>query len=117
LKKKTSNFSNILIYLEDEKGEIFTEESNVNDLLMNELNRFSGWECWAGIQNITIDGFGNVWRAICRQGEKLGSIYEGFNIPETTVFCGKVSCDCAADIQLSKARPERVSLLRVGPYK
>ena len=112
--KKISSFSNILIHIEDENGLFSTEESNVNDLLMNELNQFSGWECWAGIQNITIDGSGNVWRAICRQGEELGNIYDGFNIPETTVICGKDFCNCAADIQLSKAKPERMGLLRVN---
>ncbi len=111
----SSSFKNILVhFVDEESGEKTTEESNVNDLLMTEENRFSGWECWAGIQNITIDNEGNVWRAICRQGTQLGSIYDGFEIPLDTVICNKKSCNCAADIQLTKYHPDHKDRVRLG---
>lgn len=110
----SSSFKNILIHEADEVGNTRTLEANVNDLLMAESNDFRGWECWAGIQNITIDNQGDVWRAICRQGDKLGDIFNGFDIADTTVTCAKPRCTCAADLHLSKALPEHRKILRVG---
>jgi hypothetical protein len=108
--KTVSNWKNILIHYEDGSS----EESNVNDLLAQEKNKFKGWMCWAGVQNLTIDNEGNVWRAICRVGGKLGNIYEGFEIPATPIVCTKESCTCAADIQISKAKINEIGQLRVG---
>ena len=90
------------------------QEYNVNTLSAREENRFRGWECWAGLQQITIHNDGNVYRAICRQGGLLGNIYTGFEMPVDTVMCAKETCNCAADIHLSKALPEHVNKLRVG---
>lgn len=106
----TTNFNNIIIHYDDGTQ----AEDNVNNLLATEQNDFRGWECWAGIQNITIDNQGVVWRAICRVGEPLGNIYDGFEMPNDTVICTKARCTCAADIQLSKAQPAHVHRLRVG---
>lgn len=100
----SSNFHNIIKHTLTADGRIQTETANVNDLLMEEKNSFRDWECWAGIQNITIDNNGDVWRAICKQGEKLGTIYTDFDVANTTVTCHKSKCTCAADLHLSKAR-------------
>jgi len=105
----SSNFKNIIIY----STEGIAEESNVNDLLAEEENKFKGWLCWAGIQNITILNDGTVVRAICRVGGSLGSIYTGFTMPTEPIICTKEKCTCAADIQLSKALPEHIDKLRV----
>lgn len=105
-----SNFKNIIIHYED--GQHI--ESNVNDLLASETNKFNGWVCWAGIQNITIDNQGDVYRAICRVGGRLGNIFDGFVIPTDPIICSKQKCTCAADIQLSKADPAHINKLRVG---
>lgn len=105
-----SSFKNIIVHREDG----ISEESNVNDLLADETNRFQGWICWAGVQNVTIDNQGTVYRAICRVGGPLGNIYDGFTMPEEPIVCTKQKCTCAADIQLSKAHPDHVKKLRVG---
>jgi hypothetical protein len=106
---KVSNWKNIIVHYEDGTS----EESNVNELLAEEKNKFKGWICWAGIQNLTIDNEGNVWRAICKVGGKLGNIYEGFEIPIDPVICTKSSCTCAADIQLSKSKLNSITRLRI----
>ena len=105
----SSNFKNITIH--DATGN--SEESNVNDLLAEEKNKFKGWLCWAGVQNITILNDGTVVRAICRVGGILGNIYTGFTMPTEPILCTKEKCTCAADIQLSKALPEHIDKLRV----
>lgn len=111
---KSSSFHNVLFHELQDVGALVERPANVNDLLMGEQNDFRGWECWAGLQNITIDANGDVWRAICRQGEKLGSIYTEFDVAQTTVTCAKARCTCAADLHLSKARPGFRKRLRVG---
>lgn len=106
----TTNFNNIIVHYDNGTQ----TEDNVNNLLAQEQNDFRGWECWAGIQNITIDNQGVVWRAICRVGKPLGNIYDGFDMPTDTITCTKARCTCAADIQLSKAKPDHIKRLRVG---
>lgn len=108
--KKSTNWANIVVHYDN--GD--KEESNVNELLASEKNKFKGWLCYAGIQNVTIDNEGNVWRAICKVGGKLGDIYNGFTIPEEPIICTKENCTCAADIQLSKADTNYHHRLRVG---
>ena len=44
----------------------------------------------------------------------MGNIYDGFEMPKETIICSKPSCVCAADVQLSKAKPSHVDKLRVG---
>jgi organic radical activating enzyme len=72
-----------------------------NDLILQNLNRHRGWECWAGIEMINIDFTGNIFRANCEQGGTLGTIRD-FNLPTTTIRCGKDSCNCLSDIYLRK---------------
>lgn len=107
---KVTNWNNIIVHYDDGSS----EETNVNDLLANEKNKFKGWLCWAGIQNLTIDSNGDVYRAICKVGGKLGNIYEDFEISTAPVLCTKTNCTCAADIQLSKSRLDSVNRLRIG---
>lgn len=106
---KVTNWNNIILHFDNEES----REANVNDLLATESNKFKGWLCWAGVQNISIDNEGNVWRAICKVGGKLGTIYEGFSVPKEPIVCTKDSCTCAADIQLSKALPPNTNKLRI----
>lgn len=106
----TNNFNNIITYYENGTE----RQDNVNNITALELNRFEGWECWAGVQQISISNTGDVYRAICKVGGKLGNIYTGFEMPQDTIICNKPDCVCAADVQISKALPEYVHLLRVG---
>jgi len=105
-----NNFKNIIVHYKDGTS----EEDNVNNVMARDENDFRGWECWAGVQNITISNTGDVYRAICKVGGKLGNIYDGFEMPLETIICNKPRCICAADVQLSKAQPEHVTKLRVG---
>lgn len=110
---KVANFKNIFAYYYDGDGEIVERETNVNELLMREENSFEDWLCWAGLQSMTIDNNGDVWRGICRQGGKLGDIKNGFLLPNDPVVCKKKNCNCAAEIPISKALRGREKLLRV----
>lgn len=76
---------------------------HANDIIKQHLNKFKGWSCNAGIENIMINWDGDVYRATCRVGGDLGNIYKGtFEIPQTSVKCTRDFCTCAADIPITK---------------
>ena len=102
----SNNFNNIIVSMEDGTE----REDNVNSTAQ-ELNRFEGWECWAGIQQISTNT-GDVYPT-SKVGGKIGNIYEGtFNMPKDTIICtSPLHC---TDVQISKALNEHVSKLRVG---
>lgn len=107
----TNNFNNIRTFSSDGTA----KDDNVNNVTAREENRFMGWECWAGVQQISIANTGEVYRAICKVGGSLGNIYTGsFEMPTDTVICNKPDCICAADVAISKAHPDHVHKLRVG---
>ena len=79
-------------------------EDNVNSITASRTQPFEGWECWAGIQQISILNTGDVYSAISKVGGKIGNIYEGtFNMPKDTIICNKFRLHLCPDVQISKA--------------
>lgn len=72
-----------------------------NDLILKELNQHKGWDCWAGVDMISIDMWGNIYRSECRQGGALGNL-ERYMMPTTTITCPANKCSCLSDIYLRK---------------
>jgi len=85
------------------RGELLLDDSPVtaNDLITNDQNKFYGWKCWAGIDGINIDMWGNIYRADCQYGGALGNL-ERYKLPEKEIVCGKSVCSCLSDIYIRK---------------
>jgi len=85
------------------RGEIMLDDEVVtaNDLIVKELNNHYGWTCWAGLHMIKIDMYGDIYRAECEQGGKLGTI-SNYTMPTAPITCGKTTCACLSDIYLRK---------------
>ena len=80
---------------------------HANDVIKKHLNQFNGWTCNAGIESLMINWDGDVHRATCRVGGSLGNIYQGtFFPPNRPIICTRDWCTCAADIPLTKYKPE-----------
>ena len=80
---------------------------HANDVIKLHLNKYKGWTCNAGIESLMINWDGVVHRATCRVGGSLGNIYEGsFIVPNEPVTCDRNFCTCAADIPLTKVKPD-----------
>ena len=74
-----------------------------NDLILNGKNKFVDWKCWAGMDGINIDMWGDVYRADCQFGGKIGSIKEGYiNLPSSPIVCKKNTCSCLSDLYIRK---------------
>ena len=71
-------------------------------MIADKTNRFEGFECRSGQEQIIIDAWGRVARGHCRQGGHLGSIGSIINWPTTSVVCRRPSCDNAFDILATK---------------
>jgi hypothetical protein len=71
-------------------------------LIADKANRFEGFECSSGQEQIIVDAWGRVARGHCRQGGHLGSIGGLINWPTTSVVCRRPSCDNAFDILATK---------------
>lgn len=85
------------------RGEIALDGQRVsgNDLILKGLNNFEGWKCWAGQHMVSIDQWGDVYRADCQQGGKIGTI-DSFILPNSPIVCGTNKCSCLSDIYLKK---------------
>lgn len=58
-----------------------------------EYESFKGYTCYAGIDTLTIDSYGNVFRGWCNQGGKIGNIHEmPIEWPKEPVVCSKETC-------------------------
>ena len=110
---KIATFKNVECFYDDDTK----EEVNQNDLLATNNNKFKGWICWAGLQEIYIEPNGMVWRGVKRAGNPLGSIQGGFKLLEKPMPCNKKDCTCGADLLISKAKNGHLDKLRVGKKK
>jgi len=71
-------------------------------MIADKANRFEGYQCYVGQEQIIVDAWGRVARGHCRQGGHLGSIGDTINWPTAPVTCRKPSCDNAFDILATK---------------
>ncbi len=79
-------------------------ELTANDLILETKNKFKDWECWAGLHMLSIDKWGDIYRADCTVGGKLGNI-SNYQLPTSPITCTFEKCSCLSDIYLKKVIP------------
>jgi len=80
------------------------KHNNVDIKITDPLN-FEGANCYAGIDTLTIDYNGRVWRSWCSHGGPIGSIYElPIQFPTEPIVCGLSRCGNGFDQQARKER-------------
>jgi heme/copper-type cytochrome/quinol oxidase subunit 2 len=72
-----------------------------NDIIVKGLNNYKGWSCWAGLDMLSIDMWGDIYRSECKQGGKLGNL-ENYTLPTEPITCPANKCSCLSDIYLQK---------------
>jgi organic radical activating enzyme len=72
-----------------------------HEIILQGKNKFSGWRCWAGLDGVNIDMWGNLYRADCQYGGALGNL-ERYKLPKEELVCGKTVCSCLSDIYIRK---------------
>lgn len=68
------------------------------------LNDFFGHLCWAGVNQIVIDNFGDVWRGWCKANEPMGNIYKKTMLLDRQPrVCPRNQCKNGFDLQARKS--------------
>ena len=78
-----------------------------NDLILNDNNKWKGWECSIGIEKLALRIDGEITRgSACNVGESLGNwrTATDFNFPTQWAVCPKDACFCGTDISVSKQK-------------
>jgi cell fate (sporulation/competence/biofilm development) regulator YmcA (YheA/YmcA/DUF963 family) len=78
--------------------------SSAHRFISQKTNDWSGWNCYAGAEQIIVDLGGNIYRGWCRVGGKIGNIFENFEVPKAPILCNKTMCHCNFDIMSTKEK-------------
>lgn len=82
-----------------------TEIADPTLLISRGENKWKGWNCSAGVENIMIAMSGHVTRGICQAGGVIGNITDpDFRLPEAPIVCPFETCHCAFDIMSTKTK-------------
>jgi organic radical activating enzyme len=83
--------------------DIAPERVSALQIIDRGLNSWHGWHCDVGVTTLFIR-FDEIWRASCRVGGVLGSIYdEHLRLPRDSVVCSRTACNCIAGIKSRKS--------------
>ena len=89
-----------------------------SQIMRQDRNKFKGWLCNMGINNLFIDEKGNVERGICAagKGHSVGHINNltKINWPTTPTICPNIYCYCEGEVGITKRKLKsaEIKLLR-----
>jgi hypothetical protein len=83
-----------------------TTQLNPFSMLVNDKNRFKGWQCDIGLENLVFHYNGAIKRANCQPTEpNYGNWRTGeYNLPTNSVICDKEKCGAVTEIAVSKRK-------------
>jgi hypothetical protein len=80
------------------------EYTDYQTMVLEGTNKFKGYDCWAGLEQIVVDAWGRVYRGHCRQGGFMGNIKDKNVVwPLTPKICTLDSCKNSFDILTTKS--------------
>ena len=83
---------------------------NENTVYSTDDNNFLGWDCYAGIDTLSLDVKGNISPAYCYTGYKkvignwLTDDLAELHWPRGSMKCGDIRCVCVNDIRARKIK-------------
>ncbi len=79
--------------------------SSAHRFINEKTNDWSGWKCYAGVEQLIVDMDGSYHRGWCREGGQLGRIDDTeLFFPLDPVHCTKKMCHCNFDIMCTKEK-------------
>jgi pyruvate-formate lyase-activating enzyme len=96
------------VKLKRQSGELIITENGVEEftdfqtLILEGKNKFTGYKCSAGIEQLIVDAWGRVKRGHCNQGGLVGKIGEGYIWSSEPVICKAEACRNGFDINATK---------------
>jgi hypothetical protein len=72
-------------------------------VLDQNLHKFTGWSCTAGIRRLMVEPDGNIKRCTKGVGGSLGNIKTGkYTLPDDPIICDYRACPCKLDAVVEK---------------
>lgn len=76
-----------------------TETLSGPELIAKRENRWTGWECRAGLDELIVDFHGDIFRAWCMEGGRIGNVkMEKIDFPQNPILCKRDYCHCVLDV-------------------
>ena len=80
------------------------EYTDYQTMVLEGTNKFKGYDCWAGVEQVIVDAWGRVYRGHCRQGGFMGNIKDKNVVwPTASKVCTLDSCKNSFDILTTKS--------------
>jgi len=77
--------------------------ASAHRFINEKANDWSGWDCYAGVEQLIVDQRGAIFRGWCKEGGLLGNIVDpDLSLPTEPVRCTKKMCHCNFDIMSTK---------------
>lgn len=71
-------------------------------VLDQQLHKFKGYTCTAGIKRLMIDPNGDIKRCTKRVGGIVGNIFKEYTLPDSPIVCTYDACPCKLDAIVEK---------------
>ena len=79
--------------------------SSAHRFISEKSNDWSGWKCYAGVEQLIVDMDGSIYRGWCKEGGPIGRIdEENLQLPLDSIVCTKTMCHCNFDIMSTKEK-------------
>lgn len=95
-----------LVEVHKTDGKIISDgEVDLNNIVLTENNRFTGWACNIGLESLFIHYNGYVKKGNCLEGGQLFHLneHENYELPNSGEICTRKSCMCTTDVKISKS--------------
>lgn len=81
------------------------ENASDKNIINSKRFNYKDWNCYAGVDQLVIDPAGNIWRAWCRIGGKLGNVTDiDLQLPTTPIICSRTICRNNFDLVSKKVK-------------
>jgi hypothetical protein len=75
------------------------------DFIVTGQNHWTGWQCNIGLELLSINYHGEIFRGICKEGGRIGHITDPhLDLPTTPIPCTHDACTCLTDIMTTRWR-------------
>jgi MoaA/NifB/PqqE/SkfB family radical SAM enzyme len=79
--------------------------SSAQRFVSDKTNDWSGWKCYAGVEQLIVDKDGSIHRGWCKEGGMIGRITDPeLNLSIGPVVCNSTMCHCNFDIMCTKEK-------------
>lgn len=81
--------------------------ASAHRFISEKANDWSGWDCYAGVEQLIVDQKGSIFRGWCKEGGLVGNISDPhLDLPKAPIRCAKTMCHCNFDIMSTKEYPD-----------